>query len=393
MAFAACAINSPAQQDPGRSRGQAPAAPGRRHIDKKKEAKKRPPLLMEVGWTATLDSAASAAPATSDGRAFVPLDSDHVVALSLVSGEVEWTTEVEHAGAPAAGGDLVFVPDASGIIALDAATGAKKWAAPLSGKLSAPLVTVSGWLLAGTDQGQAVMLRAATGEVLWRQTLGAPFHVAPALSATTIYLLLDDRRVAARHLESGDPIWERKLRGKGTTLFALEDRLFVGADDKFFYCLAANNGKVKWRWRTGAPLIGTATVDDTSVYFVSLDNVLRALHWSDGQQQWKAALPLRPSGGPFLTGRLLLVPGQAAEVPAFQFVDGTTAGSAKLPAEPKWPPVLLPSSDQGPGRLLLVTGERQVVLMVPGLPPLPSKSYPGFPIRPPALPAGRSEAS
>ena len=384
LALAAYPLDVPAQQPPPRGRTAGAQTP--RRVDKKKEAKKRPPLTMVVGWTAALPALATGSPVAAGDRVFVPLESGEVLAVSVMTGAVEWTSRVQGAGPLTVGSGLVFVSDATGIAALDASSGTLRWSVTLPGKLTAPLVTQSGWLLAGTDQADAIMFRAATGEVLWKQALGSPLRERPALSADHIYLLLEDRRVVALKLESGAQIWERRLRGRGTSLLALDDRVFVGADDRFFYCLASKDGKVKWRWRTGAPIVGTAVVDEHNVYFVSLDNVLRALHWGDGEQQWKASLPLRPSCGPFLTGRVLLVPGQAAEVPAFQWVDGSTAGSAKLPGEPKWPPVLLAAPDPDLGRLLAATGEGQLVLLVPGLQPLPSKSYPGLPIAPPGLP-------
>ena len=105
------------------------------------------------------------------------------------------------------------------------------------------------------------------------------------------------------------PVWEAKLPADGTTLTPLDDRLFVGASDRFFYCLSADRGKRKWRWRTGGTIVGTTVVVGDRVYFVSLDNVLRSLNRSDGNQRWKSAVPHRPTGGPFLIGPLLFVPG------------------------------------------------------------------------------------
>jgi outer membrane protein assembly factor BamB len=180
-------------------------------------------------------------------------------------------------------------------------------------------------------------------------------------------------------------VWETTLPGAASLIYPDEDRLFVGGEDRFLYCLSDDNGKVKWRWRTGGAIVGTGAVDNDRFYFVSFDNVLRALNRSNGNQQWKAALTLRPSAGPYLSGGLLLVVGAAAEVPAYDPKDGKAAGSVKMPEEPAVTPLLLPSADGKLGKLIVASGEGRLVQLVPGVPPLPSKSIQGLPMFPPFL--------
>jgi hypothetical protein len=115
--------------------------------------------------------------------------------------------------------------------------------------------------------------------------------------------------------------------------------------------------------------------------------VLRALDRTGGSQAWKTELPQRPTDGPFLSAKLLLVPGMSADVHAFQIVDGSPAGSAKLAADPIAPPLFLPAAGDKLGRLVVVTGEGQAQLLVPGLPVLKSRQVPGVPLftLPPAI--------
>ena len=87
--------------------------------------------------------------------------------------------------------------------------------------------------------------------------------------------------------------------------------------DDSFYCLAAKDGKVIWRWKTGADVIGTPAIDAKRIYFVSLDNVLRALDRDSGSVRWQKPLPMRPATGPLLTGWTIVVAGSAAELHAF----------------------------------------------------------------------------
>ena len=71
-----------------------------------------------------------------------------------------------------------------------------------------------------------------------------------------------------------------------------------------------------WRWKTGADVIGTPAIDAKRVYFVSLDNVLRALDRNSGSVRWQKSLPMRPASGPLLTGWTLIVTGSAVEIQA-----------------------------------------------------------------------------
>ena len=73
-----------------------------------------------------------------------------------------------------------------------------------------------------------------------------------------------------------------QARRRGARHPGARDRLYLGSDDNFFYSLSANDGVVRWRWRTGADVVGAPVADARRVYFTSLDNVLRALDLGSG---------------------------------------------------------------------------------------------------------------
>ena len=81
------------------------------------------------------------------------------------------------------------------------------------------------------------------------------------------------------------------------------------------YALDAADGRVHWRWRTGADVVGVPVVDERNIYFVSLDNVLRALSRRTGVQQWARLLPLRPTRGPLKVDPTIIVSGVAPALP------------------------------------------------------------------------------
>ncbi len=308
----------------------------------------------------------AAAPAVDEESAYVVLRGSRLAALRLRDGKMAWSVPVADVAMPpetAAG--LVLLAHPNEVEALDARDGARRWRVPIAGTVAAPLLSQSGWLLAVTDGGRATMLRAATGEILWTQSLGAPSRVQPVAAGQQVYVALQDGRVAGLALGTGKPIWAVKLPAEGTTLNPLDDRLFVGASDRFLYCLSADEGKRKWRWRTGGAIVGTTVVVGNRAFFVSLDNVLRSLNRTDGNQRWKSAVPHRPTGGPFLIGSLLFVPGVSSTLPAFRVADGRLAGSVKLGGEVPGSAVLVSGSEGRPARLLVISGDGVAQLLEP----------------------------
>jgi outer membrane protein assembly factor BamB len=326
-------------------------------------------LPLKTFWAVTVADASSVQPGADAGAAYIPLSRPGLTALSLHDGTTAWTVPTAEIVEPPATGDgLVFLAHPQQVAALAARDGSTRWDAQVEGTISAPFLSESGWLLVATAPRRATMLRAATGERLWTRLLSAAVRTRPVAAGHHVFVATDDGRVAALALESGEVLWEARLPAPATTLHPIADRLYAGCSDRFFYCLSADNGDRKWRWRTGGAIIGATVVGDDRVYFASLDNVLRALNLSNGHQVWKASLPHRPTGGPFLFAQLLIVPGISSEVPAFRTLDGRPAGAVKLTAEVSAPATLLPAAPGQPARLLLVSGEGLVQLLGPEAP-------------------------
>lgn len=341
-------------------------------------AQKAPTLQVAADWACPLPAPPAALPAYDEAHAYVPLQSGELVAVSRERGAIVWTVKVESPGHLAAGDGLVFVPTLGAIEARDAASGALRWRVEVEGLLSAPPVWQNGWLLIATDRANALMLRAATGERLWQRSFEANLRLPSALTGDRIYAALDNGRVVALQLATGETIWERPLGGRATAIAPLDDRVFVGSDDRHFYCLGWKNGKVTWRWRTGGAIVGTPAIDEDRVYFLALDNVLRALDRGNGHQAWHINVPFRPAAGPVLRNGLLVVSG-LAELRGYQAADGREAGDLEVPDLAAPPHPVVTEADAPAAAWLLVTREAGVQLMIPAAPPLASKPFPGKP--------------
>jgi len=279
------------------------------------------------------------------------------VAYELEEGRREWIAPAHVELEPAIGDGLIFLAHSAGITALRTKDGSVAWQLPAPGEFAVPPIWDGGWLILATKAGEVLALRAVDGHLVWRRDLGSPAHAAASLAADRVYVPLDDNRIVALRIETGDVVWEHSLGGPATAVLAQDDRIFAGSNDNFFYALRSEDGHVAWRWRTGADVIGVPVLDERNVYFVSLDNALRALSQKSGVQQWVRLLPLRPTRGPLLVERTLIVSGVAPMLRGYNMKDGTPAGelsaAGELAGSPYAPPPPAPETPQ----VLIVTRE------------------------------------
>jgi outer membrane protein assembly factor BamB len=317
--------------------------PAPRRVKQTHAADDRTPLSLfplKTLWTLGLNNSLTAPPAFDATRGFFPLEGDQLAAYNLATGARLWVASIRTKTEPAAGDDRIFVVGAGVLSALRATDGSSAWELPFTETLTVPPVVDNGWLVAVTVAGDVLAFRASDGALIWRRNIGASAHARPALSGDRVYVPTSDSRVVTLRVDTGAPIWERRLGGAANDILASEEHLYLGSQDKYMYCLNAEDGNVEWRWQTGAAVAGLPVVDDRSVFFVSLDNVLRGLKRSSGVQRWKSALPLRPTTGPLRAGDALIVAGPAPTLRAYNVQDGKAAGEVAMAGELAAPPHL-----------------------------------------------------
>jgi outer membrane protein assembly factor BamB len=316
-----------------------------------------PPALTPIRtvWSLPLNNQLTASPAYDKLLAFFPIAGDRVAAYDLASGKQMWIASARPQLDPVAGDGLLFLIEPEALTALRVRDGGIGWQLPFADALAVHPVWDNGWLVAATQAGSILAFRATDGHLIWSRDLGSPAHAAPALAADRVYVPTNDNRVVALRVDTGAPIWERRLGGPPDEIFALEDRLYVGSKDNYFYSLMTKDGRVDWRWRTGGDVIGLPLADEHRVYFVALDNVLRALDRVSGGQEWMRPLPLRPSSGPVRAGSTIVVTGLAPALRAFNAADGVAAREIPAAPEVAAPPYVFDDPATGLPQLLYLT--------------------------------------
>ena len=284
-------------------------------------------------WTLALNTEVTQRPAFDEARAYFPIEGKRLAAYDITSGKQLWIVDARPLYAPVAGSGFVFFVEDEALVAIKAEDGSRAWTSPVDGALAVAPVWTDGWLLLATKSGTIVAVRASDGHEIWRHDVGVGVHDEPAVSGTRIFLPLDNGRVIALQIETGSPLWERRLGGAPGAILALDERLFVGATDNFFYALKTDTGEVDWRWRTGAVAVGLPAVDKDRVYFAALDNTARALNRSNGVQQWIQLLKLRPMAGALRVGASVIVYGLVPPMRAMNTSDGKGGGDVSVPGQ------------------------------------------------------------
>src|SRR3954447_7962231 len=286
-----------------------------------------PPLTpVQTLWGLALNNALTAAPAYDGTLAFFSIEGDRMVAYELTTGVLRWTIPAHPSKDPVAGGGMIFYLESGALKALHTADGSVAWELPFADPLAVHPVWDNGWLVVAMANGEIRALRATDGQLIWTRDLKSPAHALPALAADRVYVPTTDGRVVALGVETGEALWERTLKSAPNDILALDERIYVGTRN-YFHCILAADGKIDWLWRTGGDVIGRPVADDRYVYFVALDNVLRALNLVSGGQQGMRAPALRPAWGAIKAGATLVVGGQTPPLRAFNMKDGVQAGS------------------------------------------------------------------
>jgi len=99
--------------------------------------------------------------------------------------------------------------------------------------------------------------------------------------------------------------------------------------------------------------------DARNVYFVGLDNILRAHDWKNGAQRWTEDLHYRPSSGPLLVGAGIAAAGNVPRVPVFETSQGKKTIQITLETRLPTAPLLIEASPGNPARIAAVTGDLQ----------------------------------
>lgn len=82
--------------------------------------------------------------------------------------------------------------------------------------------------------------------------------------------------------------WKFKTDGpiRGTSVL-VDDKLYFGSADGFFYALGKEDGNLQWKFKTGGSISGAPAFSESTVFIAARDNYLYAIESVSGKLKWK----------------------------------------------------------------------------------------------------------
>lgn len=343
--------------------------------DEEKGPKRQPGLLPLVPLAEVDLGARPVGPAlVFEDSLIVVTEAGTAMRLDGKTGELLWKLRLPGSGLlpPSLFSETLLLVDRSGtLFFID----------PLTGTIVDELPTHVSPILPPRSMGETIFLAAADSVVIgyhverkqevWRAVVE---DTPLAMAVGGDLLLVSDGTGALHALDSKTGLQQWQFQGRGTfpapaVFDASNERLFIGDTGGVFYSLSARNGKVHYRWPTGAAVPLAALVEEDRIFVATYANTLFCYRPGNGHELWRANLPGRPAASPQRARRRVVVvtfDGQVAEYGSGGTSDTPlyTAPTAILPA-----PTLMPGGLALPllsGRLLLLQTQAPVPKIEPG---------------------------
>jgi outer membrane protein assembly factor BamB len=257
-------------------------------------------------------------------------------ALDAATGAQRWAyatgaaaTNTEYFPTTAVANGLVYVLASDGFLyAVAADTGALAWKVDLQvpgDGITAPVVD-AGTLYVGSGSGTLFALDAATGELLWtaRIELGS-MTGAPSVANGVVYYGENVEGFVAFNAATGEPIWRSPMGGMVKRLPVADGTIYYGTGDGLLHALDAATGEKRWLYLAEeiGPLHEPAVANGLVVTAID-GTALVALDAATGDVVWTA--DVRPTTAPVIAAGVVYAVHGAGEVVALDLATGKEIG-------------------------------------------------------------------
>ncbi|MGQ9673520.1 MAG: outer membrane protein assembly factor BamB family protein [Candidatus Aminicenantales bacterium] len=231
----------------------------------------------------------------AEGHLYLVTDKNMLYCFEAKERKLIWTHELEGplVSSPVIGKESLFLVDGQGYLSGLNKSGQLLWKDRVKGATPTSLSMGRDMLIVGTEEGDVFAFEPSSGQLFWHFRGEGAFQAAPVFwedwvicsSLAGKIFILNQKGQVVGTLAVGSPIAVAPLVD--------EDRLYVGAEDSWFYCFDLKRQKRKWRIELGGKILSPARADDRRVFVSASNCVLYCLDKKSGEIQWWRALPSR----------------------------------------------------------------------------------------------------
>ncbi|MDP3562376.1 MAG: outer membrane protein assembly factor BamB [Legionellaceae bacterium] len=272
-----------------------------------------------------------------------------IQAADLKNGNLLWSKQVDHpvvSGPTIAEGYIIVGTDSSTIVLLKQATGQVVWEAHLSEDALSKSIIVNHQVIAKTIDGNLYAFDLATGKKNWVSKHGAPNLILKASSSPIrmgelILVGFSDGKLDAVDVNTGRVVWQRSI-AYATGASDVERLVDIDADpivrNNIVY-LASYQGYVgalglengQFIWNKPGSVYKNMAIDSNTLYVTDSQDVLRGFDLNNGQVKWKQ-ISLKAHGltEPVLMGNRLIVCDKTGYLHVVSTHTGELVGRKKL---------------------------------------------------------------
>jgi outer membrane protein assembly factor BamB len=242
-----------------------------------------------------------------------------------------------------------------GVARFDRATGGRVWSVLHEEQMGDPLMAGSLVVVGG---GRTLFaLDSGSGRLVWNY-LSEEALFDPVLAHGRLILTSKSGTVRALSVESGTPLWERKIdRGWLYPPGVAGNLLITGGQDRIVFALDAATGAAKWQRSVDQELVYSPLVTaGGGVVITTFSGEVSMLNNDDGSELWRTRFDT-PSLFPSMVGRLLLMAAFDGTLRALDPANGTVIWQQTLPSR------LLAPVSGGAGLLLAAVDGGEIFIL------------------------------
>ncbi len=181
------------------------------------------------------------------------------------------------------------------------------WRTPLK-DVTGPPIIIDRRLYAGSAHGYVYSIDRLTGEVIWKDSVGANTLAGPSGFENMVYFPLENGTLIGYEADSGDKVFEVDLQQPLVSKVAIADHIYVTGSEGQVYAVNRMTGEIVWESSFPYPIWTAPALGGDMLVFGDNEGFLRALDASTGRLVWEFGTGGVIVASPIIVGDYVVFP-------------------------------------------------------------------------------------